>query len=55
MIVFSGIDISIITALTTTEDISSIPTELPDFWKLNVLIISAGCYPEWTYYWGSFL
>ena len=30
MIVFSGIDISNITALTTTEDISSILTELPD-------------------------
>ena len=37
MIVFSGIDIS---NITTTEDISSIPTELPDFNKFTMLIIS---------------
>ena len=42
MIVFSGLDISNITALTTTEDISSIPTEQPDFNKFTMLIISLG-------------
>ena len=39
MRVFSSIDISNIMALTTTEDISSIPTELPDFNKFTMLII----------------